>query len=215
MQGLKSVNDLVHKKTERRGVIRGVAHVRDRLLATNLPEIWRQKFARVIYNLLMKYEGDQAKAAGPKAGPAKTGGKAKPAPAGQEAEPDSKRSKAMKKPTLASKKFEAGKYIFREGDEGIEAYVIQSGQVEISRKSGSRDVPIAKVGKGSFIGEMALIDEKPRMATARALKDTTLMVIPKSTLTTSLGNLAKADPFMHRLVVMFVNRMRNHPVIDL
>lgn len=208
VQSLRTVKDLVHKKTERRGVIRGVAHVRDRLLATNLPEIWRQKFARVIYNLLMDYEGGQAK---PKA----AGGKAKPAKAGGKAEPAIKRSKAMTKRTLASKKIEAGKYIFREGDEGNEAYIIQSGQVEISRKSGQRDVHIAKVGKGSFIGEMALIDAKPRMATARALKDTDLMVIPKSTLNTSLGNLEKSDPFMHRLVVMFVNRMRNHPVIDL
>lgn len=215
VQSLRSVTDLVHKKTERRGVIRGVAHVRDRLLATSLPEIWRQKFARVIYNLLMDYEGGQAKAAGPKEAPAKTGGKAKPAEAGRKAEPASKRSKAMTKRILASKKIEAGEYIFREGDEGIEAYMIQSGQVEISRKSGRRDVPIAKVGKGSFIGEMALIDSKPRMASARALKDTALTVIPKSALQASLGNLEKSDPFMHRLVVMFVDRMRNHPVIDL
>lgn len=208
VQGLKSVNDLVHMKTERRGVIRGVAHVRDRLLATKLPEIWRQKFARVIYTLLMEYEDKHAKAQA-------ASGTAKPAPAGQKAEPPSKRSKAMTKAPLASKKVKAGDFIFREGDEGVEAYVIQSGQVEISRMSGPRDVPIAKVGKGSFIGEMALIDAKPRMATAKALKDTALMVIPKSALTSSLSNLEKADPFMHRLVVMFVSRMRNHPVIDL
>ena len=208
VQSLRSVNDLVHKKTERRGVIRGVAHVRDRLLATNLPEIWRQKFARVIYNLLMEYDDGQATAKA-------AGGKAKPATAGRKAEPASKRSKAMTKRILETKKVEAGEYIFREGDDGTEAYMIQLGQVEISRKSGQRDVPIAKVGKGSFIGEMALIDAKPRMATAKALKDTALMVIPKSTLSSSLGNLEKSDPFMHRLVVMFVNRMRNHPVIDL
>ena len=208
MQSLRTVNDLVHKKTERRGVIRGVAHVRDRLLATSLPEIWRQKFARVIYNLLMDYDGGQDKARA-------AGGKAKPATASRKAQPASKRSKAMTKRILATKKVKAGKCIFREGDEGIEAYLIQSGQMEISRMSGQRDVPIAKVGKGSFIGEMALIDSKPRMATAKALKDTVLMVIPKSALNSSLGNLEKADPFMHRLVVMFVNRMRNHPVIDL
>jgi hypothetical protein len=208
VQGLKSVNDLVHKKTERRGVIRGVAHVRDRLLATKLPEVWWQKFARVIYTLLMEYEDKYAKTQA-------ASGKAKPAPAGPKAEPLSKRSKAMKKAPLASKNFKAGEFIFREGDEGIEAYVIQSGQVEISRMSGSRDVPIAKVGKGSFIGEMALIDAKPRMATAKALKDTALMVIPKSELSSSMSNLEKADPFMHRLVVMFVSRMRNHLVIDL
>ena len=208
VQSLRSVNDLVHKKTERRGVIRGVAHVRDRLLATNLPEIWRQKFARVIYNLLMEYDDGQATAKA-------AGGKAKPATAGRKAEPASKRSKAMTKRILETKKVEAGEYIFREGDDGTEAYMIQLGQVEISRKSGQRDVPIAKVGMGSFIGEMALIDAKPRMATAKALKDTALMVIPKSTLSSSLGNLEKSDPFMHRLVVMFVNRMRNHPVIDL
>jgi CRP/FNR family cyclic AMP-dependent transcriptional regulator len=116
---------------------------------------------------------------------------------------------------LNRKLVDTGGYIFREGESGTEAYLISEGEVEISRKAGNRDVVIAKVGKGSVIGEMALIDTKPRMASAKAIAPTTLMIIPKEELQSRLAKLEAFDPVMRRLMGIFVDRMRSHPVIEL
>ena len=80
--------------------------------------------------------------------------------------------------------------------------------------AGDRDVPIAQVGEGSVIGEMALIDSEPRMASARAIKKTVLTVIPKEDLKMRLKRLEEFDPVMRCLMGVMVQRMRSHPIID-
>lgn len=70
-----------------------------------------------------------------------------------------------------------GEVIFREGDESTEAYWIISGCVEISIRSGNGGLPVARLGPGEIIGEMGLIDNKPRSATAIALRPAELEVI--------------------------------------
>ncbi len=70
-----------------------------------------------------------------------------------------------------------GEVIFREGDESTEAYWITSGRVEITVRSGSVGLSVARLGPGEIIGEMGLIDDKPRSATATALGPTELEVI--------------------------------------
>ena len=206
IDSLNVITDLVDEAADRRGVIRGAATVRDRLLSTNLPEEWRLRFARTIYTLLMEYEqGGKNKASDAKSRKPSKG-------AGQ-----GKESKVVEKilNRLNRKVVEAGKFIFSEGDDGAEAYLISEGEVEVSRKAGNRDVVIAKVGKGSVIGEMTLIDTKPRMASAKAIVATTLMVIPKEELQSRLAKLETFHPVMRRLMGIFVDRMRSHPVIEL
>jgi CRP/FNR family transcriptional regulator, cyclic AMP receptor protein len=70
-----------------------------------------------------------------------------------------------------------GEVIFREGDESTEAYWITSGRVEITVRSGRDGLPVARLGPGEIIGEMGLIDNKPRSATATALIPTELEII--------------------------------------
>ena len=62
--------------------------------------------------------------------------------------------------------FAAGATIFREGDEGHEMFVIREGLVEILL----HDKVVATLSEGEIFGEMALIDARPRSATARARK---------------------------------------------
>ena len=125
-----------------------------------------------------------------------------------------KSDEAMPKNRLGAKSVAAGEFIFREGDPGEEAYLIKTGLVEISRLAGNKDVIVAQAGGGSIIGEMALIDSLPRMATARAIKKTQLTVIPREALTGRLNRLEKFDPVLRRMMDMFVQRMRDHPIIE-
>lgn len=69
--------------------------------------------------------------------------------------------------------FEAGSVIFREGDEARELFVIKSGQVRI--QIGNRT--ITELGTDSIFGEMALIDNEPRSATAIAATDVELVAV--------------------------------------
>ncbi len=85
--------------------------------------------------------------------------------------------------SLASKieeiTLDQGETLFTEGDAGERAYVIVSGEVEILKVSGSREVLLAVRKECDVIGEMALLQEAPRSATARARADSTLMTITK------------------------------------
>ena len=63
--------------------------------------------------------------------------------------------------------YNAGQKIFEEGKPGTRMYVVKEGEVELS----VRGKFVASIGKGGILGEMALIDNKPRSATAIAKTD--------------------------------------------
>lgn len=80
------------------------------------------------------------------------------------------------------KRFKAGTVIFREGEAGEEAYVVESGRVLIVKEVNNETVALGEIGQNGVFGEMALIDDHPRMASAQAAEDTICMVIPKAAL---------------------------------
>jgi CRP/FNR family transcriptional regulator, cyclic AMP receptor protein len=75
----------------------------------------------------------------------------------------------------------AGEVLFREGDEGSEMFVIQSGEVELSRRLGDTEQVLAVAGAGEFFGEMAIVTGRPRSATAVVVRDARLLVIESRT----------------------------------
>ena len=77
--------------------------------------------------------------------------------------------------------FRAGTILFREGDEGNDMYVIQSGTVEIQRTIGDRKRTLAILPAGEFFGEMAIINDRPRSATAMVRGAAKLLVIDRDT----------------------------------
>ncbi|MFI5301713.1 MAG: Crp/Fnr family transcriptional regulator [Polyangiales bacterium] len=66
---------------------------------------------------------------------------------------------------------DAGAVVFRDGDAGDEMFVIQSGQVRISKKIAQGERVIAVLGAGEFFGEMAILNGRPRNATATVTED--------------------------------------------
>ena len=77
--------------------------------------------------------------------------------------------------------YEAGTVLFREGDPGDFMYVVQAGEVEIRRKVGDHERVLAVLPPGEFFGEMALINQRPRSATAVVGKPSRLLVIEPRT----------------------------------
>lgn len=71
----------------------------------------------------------------------------------------------------------AGDELFRQGSNGDRAYVIQEGEIEILKESQGRNVLLAVRKEGEVIGEMSLLQEAPRMASARAKKESVLLAL--------------------------------------
>jgi CRP-like cAMP-binding protein len=68
--------------------------------------------------------------------------------------------------------YEAGEIIIQENELGETAYVINQGQVEVSKELQGQKVHLAYLGTGETFGEMSMIDEKPRGATVTAVTQT-------------------------------------------
>lgn len=77
--------------------------------------------------------------------------------------------------------YEAGTVLFREGDRADVMYVIQSGDVEVRRQINGEDRVLAVLPAGEFLGEMAIINARPRSATAVVRNEATLLVIEPKT----------------------------------
>src|SRR5437868_3849377 len=80
----------------------------------------------------------------------------------------------------SERSFESGEEIFKEGDAGDGVYLLKDGAVEISGLVAENVRRIfSHVGPGEFFGEMAVLEDKPRSACARALKPTTVYFVPR------------------------------------
>jgi EAL domain-containing protein (putative c-di-GMP-specific phosphodiesterase class I) len=102
--------------------------------------------------------------------------------------------------------FAAGSAIFNEGDPGNCAYIIERGTVEISTLRGGQKIRLAARGPGEIFGEMAIIDSKPRSASALAESDCELLVISREQL---INHVDQAKPIMHMLVTVILERFRD------
>lgn len=79
------------------------------------------------------------------------------------------------------KEFAKGTVLFREGEPGKEMFVIQAGRVAISKQVREVEKVLATLGPGEFFGEMAIISNKPRNASASVADDAKLLVIDPKT----------------------------------
>ncbi|MBU0622093.1 MAG: EAL domain-containing protein [Gammaproteobacteria bacterium] len=98
--------------------------------------------------------------------------------------------------------YPAGETIFKEGDPGNTAYIIEEGSVEVIVSSTQTSL----IHKGELFGEIALIDQQPRTATVRAVENTVLIPIPRQ-LVKEL--LEKTDPVVRHLLLTILERYRS------
>ena len=79
------------------------------------------------------------------------------------------------------REFSRGTVLFREGEPGKEMYVVQAGRVDISKRVGGVDQILTTLGQGEFFGEMSILNNAPRSATATCAEDSKLLVIDPKT----------------------------------
>lgn len=109
---------------------------------------------------------------------------------------------------LDRRMYAEGEVIFKEGEVGRRcAFLVQSGKVEISKKSDDGvDHVLGYIPAGGIFGEMALVDDKPRSAMARATEATAVVIISETMLE---NKLTKADPFIRGLLKLLVRNVRD------
>jgi CRP-like cAMP-binding protein/tetratricopeptide (TPR) repeat protein len=111
----------------------------------------------------------------------------------------------------SEERFREGSMIFREGEKGDKLYIVLDGRVRISKFiPGVGEEALAVLDRGDFFGEMALIDDKPRSADAKAHEqDATVLSIDRAT----LNEILSMDPhaslqFLNLLCRMISRRLR-------
>lgn len=93
----------------------------------------------------------------------------------------------------------SGQIVFREGDDGTEMFIIESGAIDIQRAARSGE-PLATLGPGDFFGEMAILEDQPRFATAIARAPTKLLRIDRAAFPGVIaGNVEIAIRIMRKL----------------
>jgi signal transduction histidine kinase len=104
------------------------------------------------------------------------------------------------------RQFAAGEDIFQEGAPGDGVYFVKAGLVEISGLvGGNTRRAFSQLGPGEIFGEMAVIEDRPRSATATALKDTAVYFIPRGNM---LSLIERSPPLAFGLLQQISQRLR-------
>jgi len=108
--------------------------------------------------------------------------------------------------TPLTRAFAAGELIFREGDHGEEMFVVRKGKVRIFRKTGDTELTLAMLAAGESFGEMAILEQAERSASAEAVLPTELVVVREE----ALEKMLKERPDISvRLLKELSSRLRD------
>jgi EAL domain-containing protein (putative c-di-GMP-specific phosphodiesterase class I) len=105
-----------------------------------------------------------------------------------------------------SVRLNAGETLFREGDAPTTAFILEEGQIEIRATQRGRGVVLALLGPGAIIGEMAVIDDAPRTATASAVGDCRLIALDRAQIA---ERIESSDPIIRALLQGTLQRYRS------
>jgi len=76
-----------------------------------------------------------------------------------------------------ARSYSAGQTIITQGEKGVGLYVIVSGAVQITRQVEDAERTLGWMGPGEVFGELALLTHRPRLATVKAVKPTTCLIL--------------------------------------
>ncbi len=97
--------------------------------------------------------------------------------------------------------FETGQMVCREGDRGESLYVITEGEVEVLKTvPGHGERPVRRLRAGECFGEIALVSDRPRTASVRALTGTNVLAVDREAFQALFATLPPLRGFFERLI---------------
>ncbi|MGB0684065.1 MAG: Crp/Fnr family transcriptional regulator [Magnetovibrionaceae bacterium] len=110
--------------------------------------------------------------------------------------------------------YSAGTRIFSRGDRAAEAYLIDAGQVRLFTLQGGEEKQIDVIGKGAIFGEMGVISDMNRMASAEAVSDVTLISCHRQELHSKLDVLDEKMRDAMRFLITYCQDFLPHELMD-
>jgi NADH dehydrogenase len=109
--------------------------------------------------------------------------------------------KTERVPGVRREYFEAGQVVFREGDRGDWLYVVTEGEVEVLRETAAGSAaPLRRLGPGECFGEIALVCDRPRSATVRAVRATNVLAVDRDAFQALFATLPPLKGFVESLI---------------
>ena len=111
---------------------------------------------------------------------------------------------------IYDREYERGEYMFEVGQPGAAMFILKSGKLSITVDgAGGDEVEVAQISGGSFVGELALLDDSARSASAMALEHTEALAFFRS----DLNNLLNTEPVLgskifRQLALMIGHRLK-------
>ena len=100
----------------------------------------------------------------------------------------------------------SGDLLLREGDPGDALFVVISGELDVTKRSGGAEVLLNRVGAGTIQGEMSAIEGRPRSASVRASTPVEVLRVPREAL---LHVFAAAPESAFAVLRVVLNRLRS------
>lgn len=119
-------------------------------------------------------------------------------------EEESASLRAKRGELLARIPYEKDKVIFREGGDGTDTFVVESGKIGVFKMVDDKPVRLAVLEKGAMFGEMAAITGERRSATTIALEHSVVVRISRTTMQQKIG---ACDPFIRALLAILINNL--------
>jgi len=117
--------------------------------------------------------------------------------------PDIVQLRTEKSPGIRREHFEPGEIIFRAGDRGDWLYIVTAGEVEIvQHEGGEAGSPPARLGPGQVFGELALVRDQSRVATARSSTSVDVIAVGRESFQTVLANFPPLRGLFEELIMM-------------
>ena len=104
------------------------------------------------------------------------------------------------------RRFEQGETLFRQGDPSAVAIEILSGSAEVLRQAGDDAIVLGTVNAGEFVGEMGVLEDRPRSATVRAVAPVEAELIERQAF---LDRVSDEPELARKLLVRMSARLRD------